>query len=607
VDIWTVLSDPKTGGYTHTVRGGAGHSLLVPVVCSVFQALRVSASMFDGRFWWSLHSEPNLTQLEVEHCVESHRWAYNGRLFAKVTKQRTPIRGTHAGYSDLFVPVTVSGKVVAVLVVGPFADERPSSASILERWRKLTGRQGHPSDPEFATYLRMTLSTLVLDGQKPQLFEQLLTRLAKLIAGEGPADELANQAHSLRLQIEPARFVDRMWEAVSTMIDERSSRAQYSAAIAYELVGLGLSRAADQVLVGLAINRAADPDPVGEAVRRDAFQRAAALLARNAGHMVAGRLGDHGVVFVSASRGSAEQRKKVILSFASRAATVARQRFALSLHFGASLARGSVLVAHGYQAALAAAESALTQGAKIVIAEPAPNVRPPERLREMREELGHVAEEHPELLTAHFERYIEAASLRSAHSIEPTRTQLEIAFERVADQLSRGGALTPKSRGAMQERLERAAGAARTLSELGAAYRAAIADLADAIRRPVAAGQDRSLRGALEYIHQHYGERLELPKVARVAGFTPKYFSQLFHQRERMTFERYLAKLRLERAKQLLSGTDLTVTRVAELSGYGSAQYFCRVFRRVAGVTPVAFRRGLLPHWARKNKSGASA
>ena len=94
---------------------------------------------------------------------------------------------------------------------------------------------------------------------------------------------------------------------------------------------------------------------------------------------------------------------------------------------------------------------------------------------------------------------------------------------------------------------------ARTLSELAAAYRAAVADLSDAIRRPVSARRDRSLRGALEYIHQHYGERLELPKVAKVAGFTPKYFSQLFHEREKMTFERYLAKLRLERAKQLLS------------------------------------------------------
>jgi len=166
--------------------------------------------------------------------------------------------------------------------------------------------------------------------------------------------------------------------------------------------------------------------------------------------------------------------------------------------------------------------------------------------------------------------------------------------------LSRGGALSPKSRSAMQERLERSAGPARTLSELAAAYRDAVADLSDAIRRPVSARRDRSLRGALEYIHQHYGERLELPKVAKVAGFTPKYFSQLFHEREKMTFERYLAKLRLERAKQLLSGTDVTVTRVAELSGYASAQYFCRVFRRVIGITPVAFRRGVLPHWAKK-------
>ena len=96
----------------------------------------------------------------------------------------------------------------------------------------------------------------------------------------------------------------------------------------------------------------------------------------------------------------------------------------------------------------------------MMIAEPGPKVLP-ERLREMREELGRVAEEHPDLLTARFNRYIEASSMRCGYRVEPTRTQLEIAFERVADQLSRGGALTPKSRSAMQERLELAAGAAR--------------------------------------------------------------------------------------------------------------------------------------------------
>jgi AraC-like DNA-binding protein len=597
VDIWTVLSDPKTGSYTHTVRGGGGHALLVPVVSSVFQVLGVSASLYDGRLWWAIHTEPNVTEFEVEHGVETRRWAYNGRLMGNAVRHARTQRGEHAGFCDLFVPVVIDEKVVAVLVAGPFAREKPDGVRILERWRSMTGRQGHLSDPQFSSYLRMTLRTLVLDGRKGALFEQLLVCLAKMIAGRGRADSLANEAHALRLELEPARFVDRTWEAVRSMIDERWSQSQYSASVNYDRYRLGLSRATDQVLVGLMV--AQTPlDPVEDLVQRDAFQRASVTMAHEMGDMVSGKLGDHGVVVLSARKGSATQKRKVLLAFASRAAAVARQKYGLSIHFGASSRSGSSLALRDYQAALGAAESALRQGTRIVISDPASSARS-EDLREMRDELARVAEEHPELLVARFDRYAEVSSIRAAYRIEPTRAKLEVAFERLADELSRSGALGPKSRRAMEQRIDRLAGQARTIAELTSLYRGAVSDLADAIRKPAPARRDRGLRGAVEYVHEHFAEPIALSAVARVAGFTPKYFSELFHKRERMTFAAYLAKLRLDRAKHLLSGTDLTVTRVAEASGYTSAQYFCRAFRRATGTTPLAFREELLPDVAK--------
>ena len=100
------------------------------------------------------------------------------------------------------------GKTVAILATGPFADARPTSAEILERWRWLTGRQGHPSDPEFAHYLAVTLSTLVLDGPYASIFERLMIRLARLMAGEGRAGEVLAEAEALRDKLEEARSVD---------------------------------------------------------------------------------------------------------------------------------------------------------------------------------------------------------------------------------------------------------------------------------------------------------------------------------------------------------------------------------------------------------------
>ena len=55
----------------------------------------------------------------------------------------------------------------------------------------------------------------------------------------------------------------------------------------------------------------------------------------------------------------------------------------------------------------------------------------------------------------------------------------------------------------------------------------------------------------LDFAARQGSENL-LDQVARVAGFSPNYFGQLFKRREQMTFEHYVRQLRIERAKQLV-------------------------------------------------------
>ena len=117
-----------------------------------------------------------------------------------------------------------------------------------------------------------------------------------------------------------------------------------------------------------------------------------------------------------------------------------------------------------------------------------------------------------------------------------------------------------------------------------------MSDLAEALEHPVAARHDRSLRRALDHIRQHFTEPLSVPRVAKIAGVSPAYFSKLFHRREGTTFERYVASLRIERARRLLVTTDHTVVRVARLCGFRSSAHFCRAFRRAVGRTPLGHR-----------------
>ena len=70
-------------------------------------------------------------------------------------------------------------------------------------------------------------------------------------------------------------------------------------------------------------------------------------------------------------------------------------------------------------------------------------------------------------------------------------------------------------------------------------------------------------------------------------------FHSSFKQREKMTLDRYVRQLRIERAKQLLKGTDLSAERISQLSGFSLRPYFYRVFGEMTGMTPLQFRAHL--------------
>ena len=87
-------------------------------------------------------------------------------------------------------------------------------------------------------------------------------------------------------------------------------------------------------------------------------------------------------------------------------------------------------------------------------------------------------------------------------------------------------------------------------------------------------------------------EQISLASLAREVGLSERQVSRLFREEFGTTFRDHVASLRLERAKRLLSATDLPVIEVAGHTGWSSLAHFNAVFRRRVGVTPSAFRAG---------------
>ncbi|HEV8248297.1 MAG TPA: AraC family transcriptional regulator [Polyangiaceae bacterium] len=587
---WHSSRNKTTDCVVHRLAPGSGHAIMVSIAAHVLQVLRASTSIWEhGAEWFPLYVERSVQNFETEHGKDAARNQYNARNGQLVRKTKKTFVGEHAGYWDLYVPILTGGEVVAILVAGPLAKTRPSSAEILERWRALSGSQGHPADPEFSAYMSASLGLLVLEGKLFESFVGLLECLALLLGGEARADQVMNRIESLRVELESTRLAERAWGVANEMLDERFPHTWPGASHQGALKRVGLSRVPEHALVALAVSPSGG-QPVEEAVGRDGFQRRAVALAREHGETIAGQVGDHGVVFLSGRRGTPGKSRQKLLDLVDKASALARREFGFALHCGIAGSKQPGNLHQDYQAALAAAESALVQGARLVVAE-AEQSRPLHSLRHLREELGKNVEEQPALLGARFDRYLEVVTVHCRYRLDPARAHVEVGFDRIARALVTSGVLDPKSFAVLQRRTDGAAGQARTMNELFVVYRRAVADLAEAVQKPASARQDRSLRSALEYLQQHYAEPLTLARVARVAGISPTHFSRLFAAREQVTFADYLFGLRIERAKYLLLNTALDAARVAELSGFASPQYFSRAFKRAEGISPLSFRR----------------
>jgi AraC-like DNA-binding protein len=564
------------------------HAVLAPIAARVFELLGVGASFFH-RSWLDLRESIGVAAFELEHGQDLERFAYNTRCIEEALRTRATVRGRHAGFADLFVPVSVDGRADAVLVTGPFATERATSVEILERWRALTGRAGSLEDPEFFHYVTTTLATLSLDAPQTAAFSRLVERLASLMAGRGSAPELYVEIESCMDLLMGARLADRMWEAARAMVDEATSRSWAALSRDAHKKELGLTRFPEHALVGAFVSRAQGTSPLDDLLVCDAFRRACIDLARSIGNVVTGKVGDNGVSFLLASRAPPDRARAKLLDLGERATALAKKRFGISLYLGVGPPSGPL--SQKYQGALFAAESALARGVPVVHARAGGQTTCP--LGRHRQGLARLAADEPAALPIPFDRFLEAVASRSGYRLEAARAHVEAGFERIAEALLRKGEIDPKSVAALRAELERRASESGTMGELCSLYRAALRDILVAAPRG-AARSDRSLRRAETFMRRHFREPLTLAGVARVAGFAPTYFSELFHEEQGVTFGRYLTRLRVERAKTLLSDTSLGLSRIAEMSGFRTGRYLGRVFKSVTRETPALYRRRAL-------------
>ncbi|KAB8331766.1 AraC family transcriptional regulator [Scytonema tolypothrichoides VB-61278] len=101
---------------------------------------------------------------------------------------------------------------------------------------------------------------------------------------------------------------------------------------------------------------------------------------------------------------------------------------------------------------------------------------------------------------------------------------------------------------------------------------------------------ERQLLVVTDYIHEYLSEEIKLSQLAELLGMSQFHFSRLFKQSVGIPPHQYLLQQRVERAKQLLKQTELSITEVAFLCGFNSHSHLSKWFRQLTGITPKTYR-----------------
>lgn len=102
--------------------------------------------------------------------------------------------------------------------------------------------------------------------------------------------------------------------------------------------------------------------------------------------------------------------------------------------------------------------------------------------------------------------------------------------------------------------------------------------------------QDRILT-MLAYIQENYEAKLTLQDIANAGAVSTRECLRCFQMSIRQSPMEYLMEYRVQAAVKLLESTELPVAEIAMRTGWGSSAYFAKIFRRLRGKTPNAYRK----------------
>lgn len=140
----------------------------------------------------------------------------------------------------------------------------------------------------------------------------------------------------------------------------------------------------------------------------------------------------------------------------------------------------------------------------------------------------------------------------------------------------------------VQEILERLMGAVSWEEIQGC-----MADSFSVVRSREAEAQGKSplIQRAYRMMEEYYSQGITMEEVARKLSVTPEYLSRQYKKETGLSFTEEIRRIRIEKVKTLLVGTNLKLVRIAAMTGFSDSKYMSRVFKEEVGILPAEYRK----------------
>ena len=105
------------------------------------------------------------------------------------------------------------------------------------------------------------------------------------------------------------------------------------------------------------------------------------------------------------------------------------------------------------------------------------------------------------------------------------------------------------------------------------------------------AGYSETSKRIVRYLEENFTREIPLQEIADLVGFNKNYICSLFKQDSGMTIGGCHTVIRIRKAAEMISFSDMDLSQVAQTAGFTSTSHFTRVFKKVVGIPPGQYRR----------------